>query len=164
MYIYVPPPGVNIPISVNNFLVDNLVPTEDDIEWAVKRLHNHCSRGPSGMQAEHLKGWLAAARNKEKEEAAVGEENTEGNMYGGKYTEPTDASNWDRVVDLVQTAFREGRLAEEAMWQAVVLIPKGKKDYRGIGLVEVIWKVVVVILNLRLTASELFQPQMGQFN
>ena len=41
----------------------------------------------------------------------------------------------------------EGRLAEEAMLQAVVMIPKGEKDYRGIGLVEVMWKVVVAILN-----------------
>ena len=38
------------------------------------------------------------------------------------------------VVELVQTAFRKGRLAEEAAWQAVVLIPKRGKDYRGIGL------------------------------
>ena len=50
-------------------------------------------------------------------------------------------------------AFREGRLAEEATWQAVVLIPKGVKDYRGIGLVEVMWKVVAAILNCRITAS-----------
>ena len=42
---------------------------------------------------------------------------------------------------------------EEATWQAVVLITKGKKDYRGIGLVEVMWKVVAVILNRRFTAS-----------
>ena len=35
----------------------------------------------------------------------------------------------------------------------MVLIPKGKKDYRGIGLVEVMWKVVAAILNRRLTAS-----------
>ena len=33
------------------------------------------------------------------------------------------------VVDLVQTAFRERILTEEATWQAVVLILKGKKDY-----------------------------------
>ena len=33
------------------------------------------------------------------------------------------------------------------------LIPKGKKDYRGIGLVEVMWKVVAAILNRRFTAS-----------
>ena len=35
----------------------------------------------------------------------------------------------------------------------MVLIHKGKKYYRGIGLVEVMWKVVAAILNLRLTAS-----------
>ena len=56
-------------------------------------------------------------------------------------------------MDLIQTAFREGRLTEEATWQVVVLIPKGGEDYRGIGLVEVMWKVVAVILNRRLTAS-----------
>ena len=60
-------------------------------------------------------------------------------------------------MDLVQTAFWEGKLAEEAMWQAVVLIYKGKKDYRGIGLVEVMWKVVAAILNRRLTASTTFR-------
>ena len=44
-------------------------------------------------------------------------------------------------------------MAEEATCQAVVLIPKGKGDYRGIGLVEVMWKVVAAILNCWLTAS-----------
>ena len=57
------------------------------------------------------------------------------------------------VVNLIKTAFREGKLAEEATWQAVVLIPKRKKDYRGIGLMEVMWKVLAEILNRRLTAS-----------
>ena len=49
------------------------------------------------------------------------------------------------VMDLIQTAFREGALAEEAMWKAVVLIPNGKKDCRGIGLGEVMWKVVAAM-------------------
>ena len=31
------------------------------------------------------------------------------------------------VVDLVQMAFQEGRLVEEAMRKVVVLIPNGKK-------------------------------------
>ena len=56
-------------------------------------------------------------------------------------------------MDLVQAVFWEGNLAEEATWQAVILMPKGKTDYRGIGLVEVMWKVVAEILNLRFTAS-----------
>ena len=56
----------------------------------------------------------------------------------------------------LQTAFRDGDLAEEATWQAVVLIPKGKGDYRGIGLVEVMWKIVAVILNRRFNSSITF--------
>ena len=68
----------------------------------------------------------------------------------------TEADNWTMVVDLVQSAFRGGNLAEESTWQAVVLITKGKTDYQGIGLVEVMWKVVAEILNCRLTASITF--------
>ena len=33
----------------------------------------------------------------------------------------------------------------------MVLIPKGKRDYRGIGLVEVMRKLVAAILNFELT-------------
>ena len=47
----------------------------------------------------------------------------------------------------------EGLLVEDTTWKAVILIPKGKGDYRVIGLVELMWKVVAVILNHRLTAS-----------
>ena len=61
MYSYIPPPGMNIPISVQPLLVEDSVPTEDEIEWAVTRLRNHRSGGASGMWEEHLKRWLAAA-------------------------------------------------------------------------------------------------------
>ena len=112
LYSYVPPLGENIPISVEPFPVENLVPTEDKIEGAVKRLRNHSSGGTSGMWDEHLKGWLSASRKKEKEEEEAGEETTESNKGGGA-TEAasTEASNWAVVMKLVQTAFREGRLA-----------------------------------------------------
>ena len=33
------------------------------------------------------------------------------------------------------------------------MIPKGRKEYRGIGIVEVMWKTVAAILHRRLTAS-----------
>ena len=58
----------------------------------------------------------------------------------GKTKTATDEEGedlWGKVVDLTQTAFREGTLAEEATWQTIVMIPKGKGEFRGIGLVEV---------------------------
>ena len=81
------------------------------------------------MLDKHLKGWLTAARKKYKEEAEAGEETAYSNR-GGEATEDTstEASTCAMVVKLVQTAFREGPLVEEAMWQAGVLLPKGEKD------------------------------------
>ena len=64
---------------------------------------------------------------------------------------------------MVQTAFRDGVLAEEAKWQVVVLISKGRKDYWGIGLVEVVWKVVAAILNRRFTSSITYHDSLHGF-
>ena len=56
-------------------------------------------------------------------------------------------------MDEVRGPRPEGELADEVTWQAIALIPKGKTYYRGIGLVEVMWKVVMANLNRRFTAS-----------
>ena len=48
LYSYVPPLGTNIPSSVQPFPVEDLVPTEDEIEWVVTRLRNHRSGGGLG--------------------------------------------------------------------------------------------------------------------
>ena len=120
LYSHVPPPETNIPIFVQPFLVDNSVPTEDEIEWAVTQLRNHLSRGASGMREEHLKRWLATVQKSEKEamttKAMAGTKENRGTMAVQPATEPTEADNWEMVVDLVQTAFGEGKLAEEATW------------------------------------------------
>ena len=58
--------------------MNDSVPTEDKIEWVVKHLRNHRSRGPSGMRAEHLKRWLAAGREVAKDKTMAGEETTDG--------------------------------------------------------------------------------------
>ena len=45
----------------------------------------------------------------------------------------------------------------------MVLIPKGKKDYLDIGLVEVMWEVVAAILNCRITASITYHNFLHEF-
>ena len=42
--------------------VDASVPTEDEIEEAVKKLPRNRSGGLSGMRYKHPKGWLAASK------------------------------------------------------------------------------------------------------
>ena len=42
--------------------IDDSVPTEDEVETAVKKLQRNRAGGPLGIRAENIKGWLAAAR------------------------------------------------------------------------------------------------------
>ena len=87
------------------------------------------------MREEELKGCLEAASRGDKERETATKDGGGGGKrdHGERQTEAEE--NWARVVELFQTAFRDGDLAEEATWQAVVLILKGKGYYRGIGLV-----------------------------
>ena len=83
--------------------MEYLVHTEDKIEWAVKQLRNHCPGGPSGMRAEHNKGWLAEAQKEEAaaaQTAAVEGKTTVLGGSGGEETEeirkkmPAYMTNW----------------------------------------------------------------------
>ena len=82
LYSYVSSPGVNIPVTIAPAEFDDSVPMEDEIEDAVKNLRRNRSGGLSGMQSEHLKGWLAAY-NRGKMAAKKGEEKTEEEEEGG---------------------------------------------------------------------------------
>ena len=61
--------------------------------------------------------------------------------------ERTDMSNWERVVEILQLAFRDSKLHMECMWQKVVLIPKGNGEFVLIGLVKVLWKALSGVIN-----------------
>ena len=67
-------------------------------------------------------------------------------------------------MKLIQTAFRDRVLAEEATWQAVVLIPKGGSNYNGIGIVEMVCKAVVVIINRCFTAYITYRDSPSRSN
>ena len=63
--------------------IDESVPTEDKIAEAVTKLRRNRSGGPSRIRAEHLKGWLAAAKRGGLVEEK-GEEKTEAEEEGGE--------------------------------------------------------------------------------
>ena len=146
LYRRVPSPGENIPINVEPTNIDDSVPTEDEVEAAVKKLRRNRAGGPSRIRAENIKGWLASARR-----GGMAEEKGRTKTA----TEEEGEDLWAKVVELTQTAFREGKLAEEATWQAVVMLPKGKGEFWGIRLVEVVWKILTLILHRRLAAIKL---------
>ena len=60
-------------------------------------------------------------------------------------------------------AFQDRVFAEEAPCRALFLILKGVGDNRVIGLVEVVWKAVELILNCRFTASITYHDSLHGF-
>ena len=45
LYSRIPPPGDNILVTIEPFAVEDGVPTEAEIDWAVKRLRNNRAGG-----------------------------------------------------------------------------------------------------------------------
>ena len=51
-----------MPVTIEPALIDNSLPTEDEIAATVQKLRRNRSGGPLRICAEHIKGWLAAAK------------------------------------------------------------------------------------------------------
>ena len=51
------------------------------------------------------------------------------------------------MVRLVNRMFRDGNPPEELTWSTMVLVPKGKGEFLGIGVVKVALKVCAAVVN-----------------
>ena len=60
---------------------------------------------------------------------------------------------WHLLVRLIQRAFGYSNLLEEVTWDTMVSLLKGKGGYQGIGIMEVIWNLFLVVVNCRLKRS-----------
>ncbi len=99
------------------------------------------------MRAEHVKAWLRGVLEEEDPEG-------QGNFAGY-------GDNWRLFVELAQVVWTHGIIPHQMLWSIVVLIPKGGGDYRGIGLLEPIWKVLKRIMDCTLDAIELHDSLMA---
>ena len=93
-----------------------------------------------------LKCWLQGADDEEDPEKGV--------MEGLGDT-------WRLFVRLLQAIWHEGKIPRQLLWIVVVLIPKGGGGYRGIGLMEPMWKTLEVIMDRRLIAGEFHECLHG---
>jgi hypothetical protein len=129
LYTAVCPPGWSLPINVTPIPVPDDTPTDHEIRKVVAKLRNGRAAGVTGMRAEHLKEWL---RGIQREEAEDGEE---------------DAGDlWRLFVSLIQATWDSGTVPTQMSWVVIVLLPKGGGDYRDIGLLDPMWKVIKKIM------------------
>jgi hypothetical protein len=85
------------------------------------------------MRAEHLKEWLRGMKLEEDPETGPN------NVGAG--------DRWRALARLVQAIWDKGRIPPQHGWVVTVLIPKGGRDYQGIGLLEPIWKVIKQVMD-----------------
>ena len=108
--------------------VEDSLPGEEEVAQVVRSLKRIRSGGPLGMREEDLKRWL---REPSMETDSV------------KYW-------WRLLVRLIQTTLKDGAVPEEVVWAKMVFLPKGRGEYWGVGLVNVVWKVCAAVVNCRL--------------
>jgi len=138
-----------LPIVVNHAEmrteIRDEIPDEEEIRVAVTKPTNGRSTGVSRMRAEHLKGLLKGAMLEEHLKTGPA------NVGAG--------DDWKALVKLVQSVWDEGKMPTQLGW--VILIPKGGGDYRGIGLLKPIWKVIEGVIDKRLEAITLHDSLHG---
>ena len=121
-------PGPPLTVNVGLLTGENRddTPTNGKIRVAVAELTNGRSAGASHMRAEHLKEWLHAVQ-----------------LEGNPETGPNNVGagdKWNALVQLVQAVWDKGKTPTQLGWVITVLIPKGGRDYCGIGLLKPIWR------------------------
>jgi hypothetical protein len=99
------------------------------------------------MWAKHLKEWLQGMKSEEDPETGSS------NVGLG--------DRWRALALLVQAIWDERRIPLQLGWVVTVLIPKGGRDYCGIGLLEPIWKVIKRVMDHRLKVIALHNSLHG---
>ncbi len=113
-------------------------PTEGKLRTAISQMTHSHAPGASGICTEHIKAWLCGAKKEEDPETGA-------NHNGAGKT-------WFEFTHLCSSVWSTGTILSQLSWVVTVLIPKGGGEYRGIGLLEPIWKVLERLMDLQLEA------------
>ncbi len=107
--------GDPIPIHINKANILDNISSDAKLRYCARALWNGCTAGATGLQAEHIKVWLADAARKEEEEGDIG--------LGHK---------WRVFIKMMQAIWEHGSICKQMRWKIIILLPKVSSDYREI--------------------------------
>jgi hypothetical protein len=140
-------PGEPLPINLQGPAILDDVPPDHEIRDAARDLSNGRAGGVPKMRTEDIKQWLCGITLEEDPKKGPG------NVGEG--------DNWRFLIGLIQAIWTQGKIPQQLTWVIVVLLPKGGGDYRRIGLLEPLWKVVERIMDRQLNALPLHEALHG---
>ena len=76
---------------------------------------------------------------------------------------PPNPTWWIKLVDMIKFMWGTGFTPKELGWTVLVLIPNGNMDTWGIGLLEVVWKVVEAVIDTRIKSVVQFHDVLHWF-
>ena len=127
------------------FNIDDNIPEEAEIIKAMNQMKNGKSPGPSGISIDDIKTWYRKARLSD-----------DVNVVATK--------KWENVIEIIQIAFREGKVPATFKKGILKLIPKpGGKGFRGIALLESMYKLISMIIHKRMMSSVEFHESIHGF-
>jgi hypothetical protein len=135
LYRKVDPSCDPLPIHVSPAPVNDSILDEDEIWHAATHMQCGKSPGPSGIRVSDLLFW---------------------------HEKLSDV--WNELVSLIQDAFDDKAIPQEFLYEILCLIPKEDRGkYRGIALLEVVYKLVSIIIHLCLQTVIDFHPSLHGF-
>ena len=136
--------GDDIPTYVRFNIIDS-APEEPEIIKALKKLKNGKSPGASGISVDEMKTWYFKARLSE-------------------HTTIEDTTKWNNIIKIVQIAFKEGTVPVALKRGILKLLPKPRSNgFRGIALLESIYKLISMIIHLRIMDTVEFHESIHGF-
>jgi Reverse transcriptase (RNA-dependent DNA polymerase) len=141
LYTQQPTPDRTITLFYDQTWVDDTIPDEHEIKLALRKMKYNKAPGSSGIAVEDLRRWMMESEQ-----------------------EIPRRDRWNRVVNVVQEAFRQRQLPERFNIGILVMIPKDKPgEYRGIALLEVLYKLITRIISDRINNNVTFHDAIHGF-
>jgi len=104
----------------------------------------------TGLTAEYIKQWYEQAMEMDKETRDP--------------VNPEAVTLWEKVLEIVWLVFEEGEIPQAFGHGILVLIPKDKPgEFRGIALLEILYKLVSSIINRRIASKVKFDDAIHGF-
>ena len=127
--------------------VDDTVPGEEEIKKALFEMRNRKAPGATNISIKNIKTWYHLTYPKN----------------GGEPDEDA-AHNWHSIVELIKRCWEDGDIPDAFKLGILVIILKDDKGgTRGIGLLEVIHKLISQIINIRMSNTIVFCESVHGF-
>ena len=133
-------------------------PQDEEIRPVVVAAKRGKAKGIDLVQANNIKTWLWKMECEEDYEEEVQKEEEETDIPWD-LTKPLKRAGrgdqWRKFVAIIQSVWRTGVTPRHLLRAIIVLIPKGNiGDFRGIDLMQPMWKIIKGIMERRLQKLE----------